>query len=376
MQAKTSWKEGLKTAWKRLRGGELTPRRAALSVAVGLAIGVTPLWGTHVFLVLLVCVPLRLDVAVAYLASNISLPFIAPFLTFAEIELGARALNGAWLPITSREAMAAHGVTPFLKEIAVGTLIFSPAMATFGGGLTFAIARWRSPKTEMTFLDVFERVAERYARGRKGTRIYVRSKMTHDPVMRAVLSLGELGEVDDVGCGRGQLALALLESGHATRVHGLDWDEEKTGEATRAAEGLPATFATGDLREHAIPACDTALLVDVVHYFTSDEQDALLARVAQAARRSVVIRDLDPDRGWRSALTRLQEAITTSVRFNRGARVHVRPIASATRILEAHGFAVTVEPCWQGTPFANVLVLAHRSREKSTNSAGPTLSSS
>jgi len=34
-------KELARQAWRRLRGGELTPRRAALSVAVGLLIGMT-----------------------------------------------------------------------------------------------------------------------------------------------------------------------------------------------------------------------------------------------------------------------------------------------------------------------------------------------
>src|SRR5262249_30737884 len=74
--------------------------RAAASFAVGLAIGVTPLWGVHWLLVAAVCVPLRLDAGVAFLASNVSLPFVAPFITFAEIELGARVLRGTWLAMT------------------------------------------------------------------------------------------------------------------------------------------------------------------------------------------------------------------------------------------------------------------------------------
>ena len=93
MKAET--RQRLRDAWRRLRGGELTPGRAAASVAIGIAVGVTPLWGVHWALVLAICLPLRLDAGVAYLASNVSLPFFAPFITFAEIAVDARVLRDA-----------------------------------------------------------------------------------------------------------------------------------------------------------------------------------------------------------------------------------------------------------------------------------------
>jgi uncharacterized protein (DUF2062 family)/2-polyprenyl-3-methyl-5-hydroxy-6-metoxy-1,4-benzoquinol methylase len=362
----------LREAWKRLRGGELTPARAAGSVAVGLLIGVTPLWGLHFWLVLALCVPLRLDVPVAYLAANISLPFIAPFLSIAEIEIGARILTGRFLAL-SKDELAAQGVKPFLMEIALGTAVFAPSVALLGGTITFGIARAlaRRKRAPSKWLDVFERVAARYSAGAAGfrkraTQNYVRSKLAHDPVVGAVLDLaGErgLGEVTDVGCGRGQLALVLLEARRAERVVGFDWDAAKVGDGTRAAGELAARFHAGDLagaNAAAIDPCDTALLVDVLHYLTDEEQDDLLARVARAARARVIVRDLDPDRGWRSTVTRAQEAVTTFVRFNRGARVHVRPIAELTKTLDACGFDAVVTPCWAGTPFANVLLVATR----------------
>ncbi|MDB4995307.1 MAG: hypothetical protein JWM74_2739 [Myxococcaceae bacterium] len=376
----------VREAWKRLRGGELTPARAAGSVAVGLLVGVTPLWGLHFWIVLAICVPLRLDVPVAYLAANISLPFIAPFLSIAEIEIGARILTGRFLPLTKDE-LARQGVKPFLEEILIGTAVFAPFMALLGGSITFGVARAlaRRKRAPSRWLDVFERVAARYADDAEGWRRrvtlgYVRSKLANDPVAGAVLELaGErgLGEVTDVGCGRGQLALVLLEAGRADRVAGFDWDEAKVKEATRAAGDLPARFYAGDFasaKAAAIEGCDTALLVDVLHYLTSDEQDALLRRVADAARARVIVRDLDPDRGWRSTVTRVQEAVTTFVRFNRGARVHVRPIAAATKVLDACGFDAEVTPCWEGTPFANVLLVATRRARAAGRSTPPAAS--
>jgi hypothetical protein len=110
-------------------------------------------------------------------------------------------------------------------------------------------------------------------------------------------------------------------------------------------------------------------MIDVLHYLTDEEQDSLLGRAARAARRTLLVRELDPDRGWRSATTRVQEAITTTLGWNVGARVRVRAIAHIERALSLEGFDVTVEPCWGSTPFGNVLVVGRR-HETSDRGAG------
>lgn len=365
-------KEGLRDrgrrAWRRLRGGEVTPVRAAASVAVGLAIGVTPLWGVHLPLVLAVCLPLSLDAPVAYLAANISLPFIAPFLTMIELELGSLVLTGQALP-ASLALVRARGAGLFLKEVAVGTLIFSPCIALVGAACTFLLVRAVRGRATPPRSDdelALDRVAARYASG--GSRAayhYVRGKLAGDPIARRVMELGAaegLGEVLDAGCGRGQLGVLLLERGRATRVTGFDWDAGKVEAATGAGRGIAATFRTGDLREPVGVTADTSLLIDVLHYLTDDEQAAALRRVARATRRLVVVRELDPDRGWRSAVTRLQEAVTTGVGYNRGARVNARPVRELAAVLEDEGFDVEVSPCWGRTPFANVALTARRRR--------------
>jgi uncharacterized protein (DUF2062 family) len=357
----------VRLAWKRLRGGELTPARAAASVAVGLAIGVTPLWGFHLPLVLAVCLPLRLDAPVAYLAANISIPIIAPFLTMAEVEIGAFLLTGQALPM-DLALVRARGAGLLVKEVALGTLVFSPSMALVGGTLAFFVvrlARGAAAPVAQSELDLaLDRVAARYAtKGSRAAYHYVRSKLAGDPIARRVAGLGAtdaLGDVIDAGCGRGQLGVLLLELGVAAHVTGFDWDEKKLAIATRAAEGLSAIFRNGDLREPIAEPADTALLIDVLHYLTSAEQDAVLRNVARAGRRLVLVRELDPDRGWRSTVTRLQEAVTTGLGYNRGARVNVRPIRELTQVLEAEGFAVEVSPCWGATPFSNVLIVGRR----------------
>jgi len=138
----------LKQAWRRLRGGELTPARAALSVGVGLCIGMLPLYGVHWALVIGVCLPLRLDVPVAYLAANISVPFIAPFLLLGEVQTGSLAMTGALLPLTA-DGMRSRGAGDYAAQLAVGTAILAPLSALVAGALTYVLVRlkrgWRAP---------------------------------------------------------------------------------------------------------------------------------------------------------------------------------------------------------------------------------------
>jgi SAM-dependent methyltransferase len=291
------------------------------------------------------------------------LPFIAPFIVLLEAELGSLALTGHGAGLTAASAMSLWKVGEIAKQVVVGTLILSPSAALCGSVVAWAIAT-AARKGKAAAPGLFDaavgRVAQRYARGRRAAYHYVRGKLASDPVAARVVGLGALGEVVDVGCGRGQMAVLLLEAKQAARVVGFDWDAKKVADARDAASGLAASFEPGDMREAAIPACDTALFIDVLHYMTDAEQDAVLSRAADAARLRVIVRELDPDRGWRSGVTRLQERVTTSLGYNRGARVNVRTIDALTAPLRARGFRVSVEPCWGKTPFSNVLVVAER----------------
>ncbi len=211
-----------------------------------------------------------------------------------------------------------------------------------------------------------ERTARRYQRAAesRGTYFYVRGKLSGDPATRAVATLGPLGSVLDLGCGRGQLAVLLLEAGVAFELRGVDWDAQKIALARRAGEGLAAVFEPGDAREVSGAPADTVLMIDVLHYFDRPVQDALLVRASGLVKPGgrLVLRDADTGRGLRSLATRIQEGVGTRLRFNRGERVLFRDVeGELVPLLEARGFACEVRPCWGRTPFSNVLLVATRS---------------
>jgi SAM-dependent methyltransferase len=211
---------------------------------------------------------------------------------------------------------------------------------------------------------LFAAVAARYAGCGPAARSYVTAKLRRDPVHRAVLALATaeaFGDVVDLGCGRGQLGIALLASGTARSVRGLDVGTERLAQAARAGTGLAFAAECRDLScPSALPAADTVLIVDVLYQLETEAQMALLQAAARAARTRVLVRTLDPDRGWRSALTLGLERVLRRISPHSGAQVNPLPVARLAGVLHAEGFAMESVPCWEGTPFANVLLMARR----------------
>jgi SAM-dependent methyltransferase len=214
--------------------------------------------------------------------------------------------------------------------------------------------------------DLAAQVAARYRGASRTARGFIAGKLRRDPAAAALLALGAargFGQVLDLGCGRGQLGIALLLAGAATSLHGIDIDADKIALARAAAAGLPARFEVTDLTAPgALPAADTVLLIDVLLQLPPAAQDALLARIVAAAPRRVLVRAFDPDRGWRSALGFGMERIRRRLGGDRGLAGMVAPRAIATLAapLAAAGYAISVEPCWAGTPLPNVLLVAQQ----------------
>ncbi|MFO0547351.1 MAG: DUF2062 domain-containing protein [Polyangiaceae bacterium] len=381
-------REELRRVWADVRGGDISAAGIAASVALGAFIGSQPLYGLHLPLCLLLCLRFRLDGALAYLAANISNPFMAPFIVAAEVQIGAYVIEGH-LPRLGTELTFKSALSSFPAYLAVGSPIFGLGAAIGLGAFAWVVtsvkrrfwgvhkrARYHLPKSAPAWVVAVERVAERYAPtddsspAAKAQFNYVRIKLLMDPIAKLISSImGEgknvLGEVFDIGTGRGQLPILLVELGRASKAAGVDWDEKKVEDGARAAKlspALPVELVQGDARTAPYREADTVLLIDLVHYFKIEEQDAILERAAKAVRPGgrLLLREADTERGIRSFITLFEEKVFTLVKFNRGERVKFRSARELAAVLEGHGLKVRIEPAWGKTPFSNVLLIAER----------------
>lgn len=347
--------------WRLLRGGVSSPRKVAASLALGLFVGSLPVYGFHFPLCLAGCLLLRLDLVLAYLAANVSNPFVAPFLVTLEVEVGSYLLHGGpatFDPVHARSL----GASGFFLQALAGSVVVGGALAALGGGLGWAFASRHM--TQRSPLDVArERTARRYRNAKLFDRKYVEGKLWFDPVLPLLAELGlELGRVLDAGAGRGQLGLCLLELGQARTLTGFDLDARKIDVARRAAAGA-ATFDIAHLTDAELTGFDTLLLVDVLHYLGSDDQDALLERAAGALEPGgrLLVRDTDAARRRSGLFTRLSERLAMVTGWHRGDRqLCFRPLAALVARLEASGLRCQVLDASRGTPFSNALIVAER----------------
>ncbi|MFM2056781.1 MAG: hypothetical protein RLY71_1166 [Pseudomonadota bacterium] len=209
---------------------------------------------------------------------------------------------------------------------------------------------------------------------------FARGKLGADPVFRHLLGAGLIpprARVLDIGCGQGLLASLLRACSevqqrqqwpaawptapHDTCVTGIELMVRDV-ERARAALGDAATFVCGDMCELACPPSDVVVMLDVLHYVSHAEQDRLLVRVRDAlapgGRLLVRVGDAAAPRGY--GISRWVDRAVARVRGYRVAPRSGRPLRDWIVRLQALGLHVEPRPMSQGTPFANVLLVAER----------------
>ena len=125
---------------------------------------------------------------------------------------------------------------------------------------------------------------------------FVYWKMKTDPLFYAVeKAVPARGEILDLGCGYGLVAHWLTLFTPERRVRGVDFDVEKIRVAQVTARANPAViFERRDILEWPeFPACDCALLCDVLHYFPHELKADVLRKIFAALRPGgcLILRD-------------------------------------------------------------------------------------
>ena len=212
---------------------------------------------------------------------------------------------------------------------------------------------------------------------------FARGKLGGDPAFAHFLAAGLLSEparILDIGSGQGLLTawlLAARESAErgdwprgwpaapkASFVRGIELmphDVERADHAlAHAVQGGRAEFTAQDMCSSDFGQADAVVILDVLHYVPFAAQDDVLQRVRQALSPQgvLLLRVGDAAAGLPFAMSNWVDHVVTRLRGHRLGKLYCRPLADWKTALRQLGFAVEAQPLSQGTPFANVLLVA------------------
>ena len=309
-------------AFHRLRTEGAGSVRETAAVSLGVFVGCLPLYGLHLVICWTVGFALGLNRLKMYLASNISNPFVAPWLIFAEVQIGAWLRRGSFHSL-SRQTVMSTGIGVFGIDALVGSLFVGGVLAVLAATGTYALVRGSG--RDPLFADLVRRTSDRYLAGSITAWEFARGKLRMDPVYRAALSPDLLppgGTLVDIGCGQGLTLALLVEARRAfiehrwpaawpepprfDRLVGIETRPRPAAIARRALDG-DAEVVHADVRTLTIEPARAVLLFDVLHLLQSDDQEALLGALAARLDPAgvVLIREADPAVGWRFTAVRV-----------------------------------------------------------------------
>ena len=207
---------------------------------------------------------------------------------------------------------------------------------------------------------------------------FARGKLGRDPVFLGLLKLGLIPDharILDLGCGQGLLASwlfaarALFEAGQwPTRwppapkplaYRGVELMPRDVRRARRAL-GERAEFVLADMRTADFDKSDAIVILDVLHYLDYSTQDDVLRRVREALVPVGVLlmRVGDAAAGLPFRISHQVDHLVSFTRGHRLSRLYCRSLQDWQTSLCRLGFTVEPVPMSQGTPFANVLLVA------------------
>jgi uncharacterized protein (DUF2062 family)/2-polyprenyl-3-methyl-5-hydroxy-6-metoxy-1,4-benzoquinol methylase len=365
--------------WRRLvydmRTEGSGPGRESAAIGVGVFIGCLPLYGLHLIICVVAGSLLRLNRLKLYLAANISNPFFAPWLLFAEVQTGSWLRRGQFHRV-SIETFQNAGAVVLGTDLVVGSVALGAALGLLAAWGTYAMVR--SDPAERPFVDLVRRASDRYVATSITAWEFARGKLRGDPVYKAAVTGGLLtvpgrkapATLVDVGCGQGLMLALLAELRRATerrewegidvpnleRLVGIEL-RPNVAAIARAALAGEAEILQSDAREVPLPPADVVLLFDVLHLMPAADQEALLLAVARSLRPGgvMLVREADASAGWRFTAVRLGNRLKALAVRRWRQTFHFRSRAEWLATFEAIGLHADARPMGEGTPFGNVL---------------------
>lgn len=353
--------------------------RDAWAVGIGLFIGFSPLIGLHLGICLLVGWLFGLNRMKLYLAANLANPLIMPFILFTEVQTGAWLRRGHVYEL-SMSAFTGADIWHFGQDLIIGSIVCGAIVGGAAGLLTFATLgrAFRDPE----FSALVKAASDRYLASGITAWEFARGKLRNDPVYRQLVTGGVLpqrGRLLDVGCGQG-LSLAIIAAAANAARHGQwssSWrpapiDLMLTGVELRPRVALMAQEALVDVatvhRQDARALVDNGdpndviLLFDVLHLMSAADQESLLRTLIDSLSPGgrLLVREADASGGWRFRMVRAGNWLTAMSQRRWRPTFHFRSREEWRELMTRLGLQVQAQPMGEGTPFANILLVADK----------------
>ena len=231
--------------------------------------------------------------------------------------------------------------------------------------------------------QLFDTAVEPYRQAGKFATHFARGKLTGDPVFREILARGLIApntHVLDIGCGQGLLSAWLLAAERMAKNPGWPsgWKAAPYAVTGKGIELMPADvvraekalfahldrfkFEVGDMCSTPFEIAETVVILDVLHYVPYAAQEDVLQRVLDALTPQglLILRVGNAAGGLGFKVSNWVDHVVTLARGHSLSRLYCKPLVDWISQLERLGFQVEAKPMSQGTPFANVLLLAHK----------------
>jgi uncharacterized protein (DUF2062 family) len=125
---------------KHLLGPDESNFKKSASLALGIFMGIAPVWGWQMAIALALAILFKLNKAITLVASNISIPPLIPFILIASYFTGGLVLD------RQRTLNLDSGITmEFVKknifQYIIGSVVFGAAMSIFAGLVTWVLLK-------------------------------------------------------------------------------------------------------------------------------------------------------------------------------------------------------------------------------------------
>jgi len=112
-----------------------SPSKKSSAIALGVLIGLSPLWGLHTFLAIVSAKALKLNEFLSFTFSNVSIPPMIPFIVIASIKIGGW-ITGKDIHISFSSLGEISEWALSIKEYLIGSIV----LAIFGSALSWILS--------------------------------------------------------------------------------------------------------------------------------------------------------------------------------------------------------------------------------------------